>query len=95
VRRGLLQLAISTAGASPALAAHLRRRLEEEFSPAWAELLEALADLRSHFRQKYPDDAKTRGQLLKEFVASPAPGLLVEHGDREAFAQELERWKAR
>jgi len=95
VRRGLLQLAISTGGASPALAGHLRRRLEAEFGPAWANLLEALADLRAHYRQKYPDDIATRGRLLKEFVASDAPALLTEKGDREAFSRALERWKAR
>ena len=95
VRRGLLQLAISTGGASPALAAHLRRRLEGEFGPAWAELLDALAELRRHYRRKYPDDIATRGALLKEFVASDAPALLTEAGDREAFSRELERWKAR
>jgi siroheme synthase-like protein len=95
VRRGMLQLAISTGGASPALAAHLRRRLEREFGPAWAELLEALLVLRRHYRTKYPDDAATRSRLLKEFVESSAPALLVEAGDGEAFARELERWKAR
>jgi siroheme synthase-like protein len=95
VRRGLLQLAISTGGASPALAAHLRRRLEAEFGPAWAALIDALAELRRHYREKYADDLATRGRLLKEFVESDAPALLTEAGDREAFARELERWKAR
>ncbi len=95
VRRGLLQLAISTGGASPALAAHLRRRLEAEFGPAWAELLDALGELRRHYREKYPEDIATRGRLLKEFVESDAPALLTEKGDRKAFSRELESWKAR
>ena len=95
VRRGMLQLAISTGGASPALAAHLRRRLEAEFGPAWGDLLEALLELRRHYRAKYPDDAATRSRLLKEFVESGAPALLVEAADRDAFAREMERWKAR
>jgi precorrin-2 dehydrogenase/sirohydrochlorin ferrochelatase len=95
VRRGLLQLAVSTGGSSPALAAHLRRRLEAEFGPAWAELIDALGDLRRHYRDKYPDDIATRGRLLKEFVESEAPALLTEAGDRAAFNRELERWKAR
>ena len=95
VRRGMLQLAVSTGGASPALAAHLRRRREEQFGPAWGELLEALLELRKHYRQKYADDEETRARLLKEFVESSAPALLVEAGDRDGFARELERWKAR
>lgn len=42
VRRGALQFAISTAGRSPALAQRLRRELEEQFGPEYAEWLEEL-----------------------------------------------------
>ncbi len=43
VRRGDLQLTVSTGGRSPALATWLRRRLEGEIGPEYAVLLDLLA----------------------------------------------------
>lgn len=42
VRRGALTLAVSTSGASPALAKFVSRRLRREFGPAYAELARRL-----------------------------------------------------
>ena len=95
VRQGLLQIAISTGGASPALAARIRRELEEQFGPAYGELLEGLLELRNYFRQKYPLDAARRRELLESFLDSPAPQLLLEQLDSHSFAVELEKWKSR
>jgi precorrin-2 dehydrogenase/sirohydrochlorin ferrochelatase len=47
VRRGDIQIAIGTGGRSPALAAHLRRRLEEELGPEYEALLDLLAEARN------------------------------------------------
>ena len=46
VRRGALQIAISTGGASPALARRLREQLEEEFGDEYARLVALLRRLR-------------------------------------------------
>jgi len=46
VRRGDLQIAISTAGHSPALAQRLRRELELQFGPEYGEWLSQLGDVR-------------------------------------------------
>lgn len=43
VRRGDLQIAVSTGGRSPALATWLRRRLEGQIGPEYATLLDLLA----------------------------------------------------
>lgn len=46
VRRGSLQIAISTAGLSPSLAQRLRKQFEREFGPEYAEWLARLGELR-------------------------------------------------
>jgi precorrin-2 dehydrogenase / sirohydrochlorin ferrochelatase len=46
VRRGDLQIAISTAGQSPLLAQRIRKRLEQQFGPEYAGWVEQLGKLR-------------------------------------------------
>ncbi len=52
LRRGRLAVAISTGGASPALAVRLRDRLQRDIGPEYADLLDRLADLRTRCRQE-------------------------------------------
>jgi len=66
VRRGALQIAISTAGRSPALAQRLRKRLEREFGPEYAAWVAALGRSR---RQAGSEDAKER-QASRHALAS-------------------------
>jgi precorrin-2 dehydrogenase / sirohydrochlorin ferrochelatase len=63
VRRGHLQLAVSTAGRSPALAQRLRRELESQFSPQYAGWLEELGNARNHLFQSDLDSEKRRNLL--------------------------------
>jgi len=46
VRRGDLQIAISTAGQSPSLAQKIRQQLERQFGPGWAEWVAELGATR-------------------------------------------------
>ena len=94
VRRGRLQIGISTDGASPALARDIRRRLEKEYGRGYAQLLDALHGLRKHFRQKYPDDRARRRKLLESFIESSAPALLLKHASPRDFHREVARWKS-
>lgn len=55
VRRGDLVIAVTTGGASPAVAAEVRRRLEVTFGPEWSDLLALLGDLRDDLRARHPD----------------------------------------
>jgi precorrin-2 dehydrogenase/sirohydrochlorin ferrochelatase len=52
VRRGDLLLTVSTGGKSPGLAARIRRMLETQFGPEWAERLDALGARRAHWRRE-------------------------------------------
>jgi precorrin-2 dehydrogenase/sirohydrochlorin ferrochelatase len=68
VRRGALQLAISTAGLSPALAQRIRRELEEQFGPEYAAWLEQLGDAR---RELFAEDIdpEQRRQFLHRLAS--------------------------
>jgi precorrin-2 dehydrogenase / sirohydrochlorin ferrochelatase len=46
VRRGNLQIAVSTAGQSPSLAQKIRRQLEQQFGPGYAEWVRELGETR-------------------------------------------------
>ena len=46
MRRGPLSIAVSTSGCSPALAARIRKQLEQTFGPEYADFLDLLGELR-------------------------------------------------
>jgi precorrin-2 dehydrogenase/sirohydrochlorin ferrochelatase len=50
VRRGALQVAISTGGESPALAQRLRKELESQFGPEYADWVAELGKVRKRIR---------------------------------------------
>jgi precorrin-2 dehydrogenase/sirohydrochlorin ferrochelatase len=70
VRRGPLQIAISTGGASPALAARLRRELEEQFGPEYQNWLLHLAERRREILAAHLSPEQKRQEL--EGMASRA-----------------------
>jgi precorrin-2 dehydrogenase / sirohydrochlorin ferrochelatase len=77
VKRGDLTLAISTGGASPALAGKLRLELQQRFGPEYGPYLELLKEVRARLlaaRRGDPDNAA----LFKR---------LVDSGLRQALAQ--------
>jgi precorrin-2 dehydrogenase / sirohydrochlorin ferrochelatase len=63
VRRGALQIAISTAGRSPALAQRLRRQLEAQFGPAYGEWLDQLGRVRQQLFASSVDAAQRKALL--------------------------------
>jgi precorrin-2 dehydrogenase/sirohydrochlorin ferrochelatase len=69
VRRGPLHIAVSTSGASPAMARAIRKDLEELYPPAFGRYLRRVRRLREKILREEPDPRK-RERLLKA-LASP------------------------
>jgi precorrin-2 dehydrogenase/sirohydrochlorin ferrochelatase len=68
VRRGALQIAISTAGQSPALAQRLRKELERQFGPEYERWLTHIGKIRQKM-QGGRLGAEERKRLLHEMVS--------------------------
>src|SRR5215472_299694 len=82
VRRGQLQIAISTAGASPSLARRLREEMERSFGPEYDRWLRHL----SHARKKV---------LVSNIPASERLELLQMQASREAFEEFSNKKRSR
>lgn len=77
IRRGPITIGIATGGASPALAAHLRKRLEAVVGPEYGQLAEALATHRNDVRARISSEADRR-QLWQTIIDSPALDLFLK-----------------
>ena len=74
VNRGDLQIAISTAGHSPALAQRLRQELELQFGPDYAEWVQQLGEARRDLFATEMDPDARRRQLHQLASEKPAAG---------------------
>ena len=83
VRRGQLQIAISTAGASPSLARRLRKEMEKTFGPEYADWLKYLARERKKiFGKKIP--STKRLELLKRQASGKSLGHFLKRSMKPA-----------
>ncbi len=87
VKRGDLQIAISTGGASPAFAARLRRNLEDQFGTEYALTLEVLRAARQRLHAGEIDPAE-RMRRLKDLANSALPDAIAA-GDVAAIDRIL------
>jgi len=71
VRRGHLQIAISTSGHSPALAQHLKRELDQQFGPEYETWVEQLGEARQKLLARAIDPARRR-RLLHRLASRQA-----------------------
>ncbi len=60
VRRGPLQIAISTGGAAPAVSKRLRRRLREDYGAEWGEYVSLLGEVRGLAFERIADEAERK-----------------------------------
>ena len=84
VRRGDLQIAISTAGHSPALAQRLRLRLEAQFGPEYGRWLDQLGRIRRQLFESSmdPEERKTVLHRLASQEAFDAEHLVSKQRGR-------------
>jgi precorrin-2 dehydrogenase/sirohydrochlorin ferrochelatase len=70
VQRGPLQIAISTAGAAPAVAKRLRKRLEDEFGPEWEAYTRLLGEVRVLVMRRVPGGEAARKPIFEAMADS-------------------------
>ncbi len=87
VRHGDVLLAASTGGESPALAALIRRKLEQSFGPEYGILAERLGRLRREVGQALPPAVRTR---LWRSLATDDVLELVRAQDAAALDRHIE-----
>lgn len=81
-REGLI-LAVSTSGASPALAKYLRLQLEQEIGPEYGRLVRLLAQYRPLLKEVIPEE-EVRAEVLSEGLRRGILDLLRENRFKEA-----------
>src|SRR5687767_13387717 len=84
VRTGPLAIAISTAGASPALAKRIKRQIADEFGAEYARLAVMLNEVRGWAKGTLPT-YQDRKAFFEEIVnGDPDPVALLRDGDEDA-----------
>ena len=90
VRTGPLAIAISTAGASPALAKRMKRQIAEEYGEPYARLAELLNDARGWAKGTLPT-YRDRKVFFESIVnGEPDPVELLRQGDEPAVRRLIE-----
>jgi precorrin-2 dehydrogenase/sirohydrochlorin ferrochelatase len=89
LRRGQLQIAVSTGGASPTLAKKIRQELEKTYGPEYAVYLNLLKEMRQRI-QKSVADAALRHQLMARLVDEEWMALCKT--DPEEARRRIESW---
>ena len=88
VRRGALQVAISTDGNSPALAQNLRRRIEALLQPVYAGWVDRLGAMRKKLFE-HPMGSEPRRRLLHKLAGlDPLSATLDPHAIEEGIVYE-------
>jgi precorrin-2 dehydrogenase/sirohydrochlorin ferrochelatase len=93
LKRGLLTIAISTSGASPAMAKYIRMELQNLYGKDFAKFLSFLKQIRSEVLRKISDKRK-REILLKTLVGKNIIRILREKGFKAAKNKVIDEVKA-
>jgi siroheme synthase-like protein len=89
VRSGAITVAISTSGASPALAKRLKREIAERFGEPYAQLADLLNDIRPWAKDTFATYQERR-EFFEDLVnGDPDPIALIAEGDEEGVRELL------
>jgi siroheme synthase-like protein len=94
VRSGPLAIAISTAGASPALAKRMKREIAEQFGEDYARLAVILNEARGWAKATLPTFAERRDFFESIVNGEPDPIGLLRDGDEAAVLERIEAAKS-
>src|ERR1039457_1126866 len=93
VRSGPLAIAISTAGASPALAKRMKREIAEEYGEHYARLAVLLNDARGWAKATLPTFQERKAFFDSIVSGEPDPIALLRDGDEAAVLALIENAK--
>jgi precorrin-2 dehydrogenase/sirohydrochlorin ferrochelatase len=94
VRTGPIAIAISTSGASPALAKRLKREIAEQFGAPHARLAEILNELRGWAKDTFPTYEQRRDFFESIVNGEPDPIALLRAGDEAGVRDLITRHQA-
>ena len=94
VRSGPIAIAISTAGASPALAKRMKREIGELFGDQYAELAELLNEARGWAKATLATYDERKSFFEGIVNGEPDPIELLRAGDRRAVVELIESRQA-
>ncbi len=90
VTRGHIQIAISTGGASPALAQHLREKISALIGHEYAELADLLRRGRPLLKEKLPDPTRRAAALYRLFASDLLD--LLRAGQKQQAEERFRTW---
>jgi precorrin-2 dehydrogenase/sirohydrochlorin ferrochelatase len=90
VRRGDLQIAVSTSGQSPSLAQRIRQQLERQFGPGYARWLAELGATRKLVLASNLDPQRKR-ELLQSLASREALEAALAEESANKFAKEVSK----
>jgi precorrin-2 dehydrogenase/sirohydrochlorin ferrochelatase len=89
LQRGELQIAVSTGGASPALARRVREKLLSAFGEEYAEFVAVLGEMRKEIFEKVPDERR-RSEIFRSLTDEKWLDVLRKSG-RDALKSEMRK----
>ena len=91
LRRGRLQIAVSTSGASPSTAREIRSSLEDAFPAYWEDYLDVVAELRCLVKSRVHGPARLRAPLYEAVRGSDLEQRFAagERPDAESVYQRV------